>query len=150
TFAALGARVHLICGSRVLLPFLDSQISQALAESMQRREVTIHWNERVESCVAREPDPIAVTLSSGERLEVDAVLVAAGRKSNTENLNLAAADVQVTDRGLIPVDEHFRTNASHIYAAGDVIGFPALASTSMQQARIAMRHAFGGDKASHA
>ena len=70
---------------------------------------------------------------------MDAVLVAAGRKSNTEKLNLPAAGVAVGERGLIPVDEHFRTNVPHIYAAGDVIGFPALASTSMEQARRAVR-----------
>jgi NAD(P) transhydrogenase len=80
-------------------------------------------------------------LSPGTTLTVDAVLVAAGRKSNSEGLNLAAAGVEVGERGLILVDKYFRTNASHIYAAGDVIGFPALASTSMEQARRAVLHA---------
>jgi NAD(P) transhydrogenase len=74
---------------------------------------------------------------------VDEVLVAVGRKSNTEDLNLPAAGVEVADRGLIRVDDQFRTFVPHIYAAGDVIGFPALASTSMEQARRAVRHAFG-------
>jgi NAD(P) transhydrogenase len=74
---------------------------------------------------------------------VDEVLVAAGRKSNVEALNLPAAGVAVGDRGLVHVDEHFRTNVPHVYAAGDVIGFPALASTSMEQARLAVRHALG-------
>jgi NAD(P) transhydrogenase len=69
--------------------------------------------------------------------------VAAGRKSNTEKLNLPAAGVTVGERGVIPVDDHFRTNVPHIYAAGDVIGFPALASTSMEQARRAVRHSLG-------
>jgi NAD(P) transhydrogenase len=86
---------------------------------------------------------VILTLTSGKTLEVDAVLVAAGRKSNVEHLNLAAAGVSANERGLIAVDEYFRTAVPHIYAAGDVIGFPALASTSMQQAWIAMKHAFG-------
>jgi NAD(P) transhydrogenase len=71
------------------------------------------------------------------------VLVAAGRKSNTEKLNLAAAGVAVGERGVIQVDDHFRTTLPHVYAAGDVIGFPALASTSMEQGRRAVRHALG-------
>jgi NAD(P) transhydrogenase len=73
------------------------------------------------------------------------VLVAAGRKSNTGKLNLAAAGLTANERGLIRVDEHYRSSVPHIYAAGDVIGFPALASTSMQQARLAIRHAFGSE-----
>ena len=84
-----------------------------------------------------------MNLSSGLSLTVDEVLVAAGRSSNTGSLNLQAAGVQLGARGLIPVDDSFRTNVAHIYAAGDVIGFPALASTSMDQARRAVRHAFG-------
>src|SRR4029077_16190553 len=69
-------------------------------------------------------------------------LYAAGRESNTAELNLAAAGVQTGNRGILVVDEHYRTNVPNIYAAGDVIGFPALASTSMEQARVAMVHAF--------
>jgi NAD(P) transhydrogenase len=83
-----------------------------------------------------------VSLASGMSLDVDKVLYAAGRTSNTATLNLEAAGVTTTTRGLIPVNEHYQTNVSNIYAAGDVIGFPALASTSMEQARVAMVHAF--------
>jgi NAD(P) transhydrogenase len=86
---------------------------------------------------------ITLTLTSGASLTVNEVLVAAGRKSNTGELNLGAAGVKAGDRGLIPVNNEFQTNVPHIYAAGDVIGFPALASTSMEQARRAVRHAFG-------
>ena len=143
TFAALGAEVHLIDGRDVLLPFLDGEISSALANAMQRSGIRFHWNERVESCRVDNGAEIALGLRSGGALACDAVLVAAGRKSNTGALNLAAAGVTADDRGLIRVDEQFRTEVSHIYAAGDVIGFPALASTSMQQARLAMTHAFG-------
>jgi NAD(P) transhydrogenase len=86
----------------------------------------------------------ALTLASGAELEVEKALVCAGRKANTANLNLDAAGIALKDRGLIPVDEHYRTRAPHVYAAGDVIGPPALASTGMEQARRAIRHAFRG------
>lgn len=143
TFAALGTEVHVVAGHHVLLPFLDAEMSQALAAAMARNGIRFHWDERVESCVNGEPEKISLMLTSGERLAVDAVLVTAGRKSNVDGLGLSAANIATSERGLIPVNEHFQTEAAHIYAAGDVIGFPALASTSMQQARLAMRHAFG-------
>jgi NAD(P) transhydrogenase len=82
-----------------------------------------------------------LTFASGRTLVVDAVLVAAGRKSNVEKLDLPKAGVTTGERGLIPVNDHYQTNVPHIYAAGDVIGFPALASTSMEQARRAAAHA---------
>jgi NAD(P) transhydrogenase len=88
------------------------------------------------------PDRIALKLASGGELTVEAVLVAAGRKSNTAQLNLPVAGVAVGERGLVRVDEHYRTSAQHIYAAGDVIGFPALASTSIEQGHRAISHAF--------
>ena len=143
TFAALGTRVHLIDSRDVLLPFLDHEVSRALAAAMERGGVEFHWNERAESCLSHGADGFDLSLSSGKSVAAEAVLVAAGRKSNTGTLNLPAAGVAANDRGLIAVNEHYQTQAPHIYAAGDVIGFPALASTSMQQARIAMRHAFG-------
>jgi NAD(P) transhydrogenase len=89
-----------------------------------------------------------LALSCDTSITADAVLIAAGRKSNTGKLNLVAAGVGVGDRGLVSVDKQYRTQVSHIYAAGDVIGPPALASTGMQQARYAMRHAFGKSAAS--
>jgi NAD(P) transhydrogenase len=143
TFSALGTQVHLIDGRDVLLPFLDGELSRALAASMERAGVEFHWNQRASSCEVAESGRIALTLSSGGRLEVEGVLVAAGRRSNTGSLNLTAAGIAANERGLIQVDEHYRTAVPHIYAAGDVIGFPALASTSMQQARTAMRHVCG-------
>ncbi len=143
TFAILGAEVHLIDSRDMLLPFLDGEVSRALVEAMKRNGVIFHWQETVQECRPGGPAGITLSLASGQTLIVDAVLVAAGRKSNTEKLNLQAAGVAIGERGLIPVDEHFRTNVPHIYAAGDVIGFPALASTSMQQARHAVRHALG-------
>jgi NAD(P) transhydrogenase len=143
TFAALGVQVHLIDGRNELFPFLDAEISARLHSTMERNGIQFHWKKQVENCVSHKPDGVTLHLSGGETLTVDEVLVAAGRQSNTGKLNLPAAGVKTGDHGLIPVDEHFRTNVEHIYAAGDVIGFPALASTSMEQARRAVLHAFG-------
>ena len=85
---------------------------------------------------------VSLTLTSGKTLKTDGVLIAAGRSSNTQDLNLSAAGITTGKRGLLSVNRHFQTEVPHIYAAGDVIGFPALASTSMEQARVAMCHAF--------
>ena len=146
-FAALGAEVHVIDGRKELLPFLDGEISRALTADMENNGIIFHWGERAEACVVedsgstRKQGRVTLTLSSGLQLKVDEALIAAGRKSNIENLNLSVAGVAVGDRGVIHVDEQFRTNVPHIYAAGDVIGFPALASTSMEQGRRAAQHA---------
>ena len=127
----------------LLLPFLDRDISSALEQAMtERLRITFHWKERVTACDNSKPGSIVLSLSSGTTFEADSVLVAAGRQSNTAALNLEAAGVEVGERGRLAVDSTFRTNVPHIYAAGDVIGFPALASTSMTQARLAMCHAF--------
>jgi NAD(P) transhydrogenase len=150
TFAALGTKVHMIDGRDVLLPFLDSEVTRALTAAMERNGIVFHWKEQV---VSHNPLPsggVSLQLRSGGTLNVDAVLVAAGRQSNIEVLNLAAAGVAAGEHGVIPVDEHYRTNVPHICAAGDVIGFPALASTSMEQARRAVRHAFGKNFSDHA
>jgi NAD(P) transhydrogenase len=141
-FAALGVEVHLIDGRDTLLPFLDAEVSSALAAAMERNGILLHRNERVQECVAHGPNQIALKLASGGELTVEAVLVASGRKSNTAQLNLPAAGVVTGERGLVQVDEHYRTSAPHIYAAGDVIGFPALASTSIEQGHRAVSHAF--------
>src|SRR5450631_3474925 len=150
TFNALGTTVHVIDGHDVLLPFLDREVSRALMEAMERNGIFFHWNERADACRAAEPNGVSLTLCSGATLALDAVLVATGRKSNTEKLNLSAAGVKVGQRGVIPVDERYQTEVPHIYAAGNVIGFPALASTSMQQSHLAVRHAFGAQLPRHA
>jgi NAD(P) transhydrogenase len=142
TFGALGAEVHILDGRDVLLPFLDAEVSRALAAAMEKNGIVFHWKERVEKC-GFESGRVRLELSSGQALTVDAVLVAAGRKSNTEALALDRAGVKTGERGTIAVDEHFCTNVEHVYAAGDVIGFPALASTSMEQGRRVARHALG-------
>jgi NAD(P) transhydrogenase len=143
TFAALGAQVHVVDGRNELFPFLDAEITARLLSAMQSRGMEFHWKTQVEKCVSHKPDGVTLHFAGGQTLMVDEVLVAAGRQSNTPRLNLPAAAVKVAEHGVIPVDENFRTNVEHIYAAGDVIGFPALASTSMEQARRAVLHAFG-------
>jgi len=141
-FAALGVDVHLIDGRTTLLPHVDREIVRVLLGEMQNRlGVTLHLGEDVAS-IERCDGRVALTMKDGEQILTDMVLYAAGRESNTAELNLAAAGVETGKRGLIAVDEHYRTNVPNIYAAGDVIGFPALASTSMEQARVAMVHAF--------
>jgi NAD(P) transhydrogenase len=150
TFAALGTQVHILDGRDTLLPFLDAEVSRALASAMERDGIVFHWKEQVGKCSLEASVGVTLSLASGETLTVDAVLVAAGRKSNVASLNLSAAGVAAGEHGLIAVDDHYRTNVPHIYAAGDVIGFPALASTSMEQARRAVRHALGVNLTGHA
>jgi NAD(P) transhydrogenase len=143
TFAAIGADVHLVDGRDTLMPFLDAEISHALAQAMGEGGVRFHWNERVTGCDAAHPGELAVSLTSGAVLRCDALLVCAGRQSNTTRLNLAAAGVAPGERGLVPVNARYQSVVPHIYAAGDVIGAPALASTSIEQARVAVADAFG-------
>jgi NAD(P) transhydrogenase len=144
TFAALGAEVHLVDGRDALMPFLDAELSQALAVAMAANGVRFHWNELVVACDASRPDDVVLTLSSGATLVCDDVLVCAGRSSNTEALNLAAVGLTPGKRGLIQVGPQFQTTeAPHIYAAGDVVGPPALAATGIEQARVAVCDAFG-------
>ena len=143
TFGALGTEVHLIDSRDVLLPFLDSEVSAALTRAIHRSGIEMHCGERVAecNCAGREITP---TVQSGCIVRAEAVFVAAGRRSNTGSLNLTAAGLTPGERGDLKVDEHYRTAVPHIYAAGDVIGFPGLASTGMQQARRAMSVLFGG------
>jgi NAD(P) transhydrogenase len=143
TFATIGAEVHLVDGRDTLMPFLDAEVSEALATAMGEGGVQFHWNERVTACDASQPGDLVVSLTSGARLRCDALLVCAGRQSNTAGLDLAAAGIAVGERGLVPVNESYQSSVAHIYAAGDVIGAPALASTSIEQARVAVAHAFG-------
>jgi NAD(P) transhydrogenase len=141
-FAALGCEVHLIDSRSTLLPHMDREIVRVLLGELQNRlGVTLHLACEVRDIVKAD-GRVAVTLRNGQCVVVQKVLYAAGRSSNTGSLNLEAAGVQTGNRGLILVNESYQTNVPNIYAAGDVIGFPALASTSMEQARVAMVHAF--------
>lgn len=142
TFAALGIEVHLVDGRDVLMPFLDAEISHALAETMAANGVIFHWKELVIACDVSQPGDVVLTLFSGAKLSCDSVLVCAGRQSNTARLNLDAAGIAQGKRGLVPVNDHYQSVVTHIYAAGDVVGPPALAATGIEQARVAVAHAF--------
>ena len=141
TFAALGIDVTLVDGRDQLLPFLDAEVSERLRSAMAALPVNLRLGETVASY---EPGASAVriALASGESLAVESVLVAAGRLGNTRGLGLERLGLAVSERGHLAVHASYQTALPHIYAAGDVIGFPALAATSMEQARVAMVHAF--------
>jgi NAD(P) transhydrogenase len=141
-FAALGVEVHLIDGRTTLLPNIDREIVRILLGDFQNRlGITMHLGQDVAS-IERCERQASLTLKDGECMVVDNVLYAAGRSSNIEGLNLEGVGVATGARGLIAVNDDYQTSVPNIYAAGDVIGFPALASTSMEQARVAMVHAF--------
>ena len=142
TFNALGVEVHLIDGRDSLLGFLDREISETIERAMTAAGVKFVWKEKVTSCDAPPDGDVTLTLTSGATIMVNDVLVAAGRQSNTADLNLGAAGLSPGKRGLIKVDGQCRTEVSHIFAAGDVIGPPALAATGMEQARLAACVAF--------
>ncbi len=140
-FLALGSSVMLVDTRDRLLPFLDDEISRELAAVFGGLGMRLALETEVSS-VERAEGALVLTLSSGELVPADAVLFAAGRAGNTEGLGLAEAGVEVDGRGRIVVDETFRTTAEGIYAAGDVIGPPGLASVAMEQGRVAACHAF--------
>ncbi|AWM36410.1 Soluble pyridine nucleotide transhydrogenase [Gemmata obscuriglobus] len=142
-FAALGVETYLIDGRNELLPFLDADLSAALEASMRRLGVRFVWGERVTSCDAPDVGDVRLELSSGQTLTVDHVLICSGRVSRAGDLNLEAAGLRAAHKGRIGVNEYFQTEVPHVYAVGDVIGFPALASTSAEQGRAAVAHAFG-------
>ncbi len=144
TFAALGTEVHLIDGRDMILPFLDREISEALANAMAENGIHFRWKESVVECDTQHPGNVTIRLASGATMECDGVLVCAGRCSNTASLNVASAGLTLGKRGLVQVGAFYQsTEVPHIYAAGDVIGAPALATTSIEQARVAVFHAFG-------
>ncbi len=143
-FAALGIDVTLIDGSEQLLPLLDREVADVLASRMRGLNIALLQGQRVGRIESNPREPGArVSLASGEELEAAAVLFCGGRSGNTEELGLERLGVQTTPRGLVTVTERFQTALPSIYAAGDVIGSPALASTSMEQARVAVCQAFG-------
>jgi NAD(P) transhydrogenase len=141
-FVALGVNVALVDGRDRLLPFLDSEISERLRVRLAALGMQFWFNERPVK-VQTTASVVELAMKSGKTLQSEAVLFAAGRRAAVDGLALEKAGLSVNDRGYISVGEHYRTAVPHIYAAGDVIGFPALASTSMEQGRVAVCHAFG-------
>jgi NAD(P) transhydrogenase len=139
--ACLGIQVSLVDSKDRLLTFIDAEISERLRTGMEKVGVRTLLNERLDR-IENDGGSVHVVLKSGRTIEAERALFAAGRLGSTGSLGLDKAGVALDDRGLIRVNDHFQTAQAHIYAAGDVIGFPALASTSMEQARVAMCHAF--------
>jgi NAD(P) transhydrogenase len=141
-FAALGTKVTVVEQRERMLEFCDVEVVEALKYHLRDLAVTFRFGERVASVEAHPGHAIAL-LASGKRIPADTVMYSAGRQGQTDDLDLAAAGLSADARGRITVDEFFRTTVPHIYAVGDVIGFPALAATSMEQGRLAAHHACG-------
>jgi len=145
-FAALGVRVTLVDKRHRLLPFVDAEVIDTLAYHLREARVTLRLGEEVsgmEQITDAFGDRVRIHLASGKQIISDAALYSVGRTGATGSLDLGAAGLSADDRGRLPVNEHYQTAVPHIYAVGDVIGFPSLASTSMEQGRLAACHAFG-------
>jgi len=139
-FAILGVQVTVIEQRARAVGSLDGEIAQALQARMEEIGIRFHFNESVETVEAGEQ--LKARLRSGATLQPSAILVSSGRSGNTQNLGLDRVGVKVNERGVVHVDSKYQTVVPHVYAAGDVIGSPALASTAMEQARVAVVNAF--------
>jgi len=145
-FATLGVRVTLIDMRSRLLPFVDSEITDALAYHLRESRVTLRLGEEVaaiEQDKENHGERVCLHLSSGKQIVAEKCLYSVGRTGATSKLNSETAGLEADDRGRIKANGHYQTCVEHIYAVGDVIGFPSLASTSMEQGRLAACHAFG-------
>ncbi|MET0966092.1 MAG: Si-specific NAD(P)(+) transhydrogenase [Nakamurella sp.] len=141
-FAALGTKVTVVERRASMLDFCDKEIVEALQYQLRDLAVTFRFSETVRE-VQKHPAGTLTLLESGKKIPADTVLYSAGRQGVTDELNIAAAGVTASNRGRVEVNENFQTEVEHIYAVGDVIGFPALAATAMEQGRRATYHAFG-------
>jgi len=148
-FAALGANVWLVDSYKELFPFMDRKIVSVLREHMEQMGMKILLGQSYTEISTTADGQARLVTENGIVLEADALLFSKGRIPCVDPLNLDLIGVETTDRKLIKVDDQFRTSVSHIYACGDVIGFPALASTSAEQGRLAARHALGLEPESH-
>jgi NAD(P) transhydrogenase len=149
--AAMGVKTTIIEGKPRLLDFVDAEITEALQYHLRSAGVTLRMGEKVTKINVADAGGVATSdakvaeavLESGKVMRADCLLYCAGRQGCTDSLNLAAAGLSADDRGRIKVNATYRTDVEHIFAAGDVVGFPALASTSMEQGRIAACCMFG-------
>jgi NAD(P) transhydrogenase len=146
--AALGVKIILVEGRHEVLGFLDTEITEAFQYQMRRMGITLRLGEKVariehlQTANGSEPAVKAI-LESGKDLRAQTLLYAVGRQGNTASLCVERAGLKLDERQRLIVNEHYQTTQSNIYAVGDVIGFPALASTAMEQGRLAVCHAFG-------
>lgn len=141
-FAALGTKVTVVEKRDTMLDFCDPEIIEALKFHLRDLAVTFRFGEEVTAVDVGESGTVT-TLGSGKQIPAETVMYSAGREGQTEHLGLDNAGLETDHRGRIFVDDQFQTKVEHIYAVGDVIGFPALAATSMDQGRLAAYHAFG-------
>jgi len=141
--SALGVKVTIIEQRPTILDFVDREIVESLDYFMRQRGAIFRLGEKLVSVEIDEKNRVVANLDSGKRAHGDALLYTVGRQTNANLLDLPAAGLTADDRGKISVNDFFQTSVPHIYAAGDVIGFPALASTSMEQGRLASCHMFG-------
>jgi NAD(P) transhydrogenase len=144
-FAALGVEVTLVDARPRLLEFLDAEISESLSYHMRNMNCTLRLGENVASVEVAGPKRAVAHLESGKTIVSEVLLYSTGRVGATQALALDAAGLEADARGRLTVNEHFQTVQPHIYAVGDIIGFPSLASTSMEQGRLASCHAFGAE-----
>ncbi len=145
-FAALGVRVTLVDKVRQILPFVDTEIVDTLVYHLRENRVTLWLGEEVsgvDQINDNRGERVKIHLASGKQIVTEKALYCIGRTGATDSLNLPAAGLEADGRGRLSVSPHYQTDAPHIYAVGDVVGFPSLASTSMEQGRLAACHAFG-------
>jgi len=143
-FAALGVKVTLLDQRPALLDFVDREIIESLCFQLRQLGTVFRLGERVVSVgFDADRDRVFAKLESGKNVHGQALLYTIGRQANSDLLNIEVAGLHADERGKISVNENFQTTVHHVYAAGDVIGFPALASTSMEQGRLASCHMFG-------
>ena len=145
-FATLGVRVTLIDKRKRLLSFIDYELVNTLVYHMRQNRLTLRLGEavaNVETYQHRTGERVRINLESGKRINTEKALYAAGRMGNTERLNLDEAGLCADERGMLETNDDYQTKIPHIYAVGDVAGFPSLASTGMEQGRHAAAHAFG-------
>jgi len=141
-FATMGVKVYLVNDKESLLPFVDKEVTQELVSQMTNSGIKIYFNTKIESVTAEDKKPVQATLATGEILAVDMFLYATGRSGNTRDLHCEKIGLTTDKREQLAVDKSYRTAVPNVYAVGDVIGFPALASTSMDQGRVAVAHIF--------
>ncbi|MGD0912787.1 MAG: Si-specific NAD(P)(+) transhydrogenase [Terracidiphilus sp.] len=146
-FAVLGVRVTLIEKRPRLLEFADQEIIEALSYHLRDSRVTMRMGEEVDCVEEPTPGTVIANLESKKKVSGDALLYAVGRQGNVDDLNLAAAGIEADKRGRIAVNDFYQTKVEHIFAVGDVVGFPSLASVSMEQGRIAAARAFDDNAA---
>lgn len=141
-FSAMDIKVTIVDARNSMMRFMDKEITDELTHMLRERGAVIRLGESIDS-VVRKDDQAVITLKSGKKFSSDLVLFAAGRMGCTSSLNLSNAGLEADEQHRIKVNEFYQTEVNNIYAAGDLIGFPSLASTSMEQGRLAARHAFG-------